>query len=202
MPSRQNRAILIVLILIAGASLWRTILVERDKQRIKGSYKEAQQLVSQLEAERTQLSGELSNAQRTIEVKAGDIKGLQTELQHVQDKLDQTVVELSSLQREHEQLRQHDASLTTQFSSVLAEKQELETKLASIKELKLAIREVKRKMRNERWQTWLARIETLKEEDQRKLASGNRGYIVREGQPTLGSARQLQVHVLEPQSAQ
>ena len=36
-------------------------------------------------------------------------------------------------------------------------------------------------------------------EDERRLAAGNRGYLVRDGVTTLRSATKLQVRVLDPQ---
>ena len=47
---------------------------------------------------------------------------------------------------------------------------------------------------------WRARAEAQRVEDQRRLAEGNRGYVVREGQPTVGGATTLHVRVLEPQT--
>ena len=202
MALRRNRIVLIVLTLVAAASLWRTVLVQREKNRISSAYDEAKQMVDQLETERTQLSQELSGAKQAIAGQTTEVKGLQEDLQRVQDRLDRTVVELSSLQREHEQVRQQNSSLTTQLSSIATEKQQLEAKLSDIKQLRLAIHGVRQKIWRERFAAWRAHIQTLKEEDQRALAAGNRGYVVRDGRPTLatGQKQTLQVHVLEPQS--
>ena len=200
MATRTNRVILLVLVVLAVGSFWRAISVEQEKRRIAGSYQQAQEMVQQLEDERAHLNDELVNARQTLEGQAGNITNLQQELQNVQEKLDQTVAELSSLQRDHELVRQQNSSLASQLSSVMTEKQQLEAKLSSLKELRLAIRDVKRQMWNERWAAWRARVDAFKREDQERLASGNHGYIVRQGVPTLGSSQKLQVHVLEPQT--
>ena len=200
MAIRANRVIVLALVALAVGSLWRAVSVEQDKRRIAESYHQAQEMVKQLEDERSHLNDELVNARQTVEGQAGNITTLQQELQGVQEKLDQTVVELASLQRDHALLRQQNASLSSQLGSVMTEKQQLEAKLSSLKELRVAIRDVKRRMWNERWAAWRARIETLKREDEERLASGNRGYIVRQGVSTLGSGQKLQVHVLEPQT--
>ena len=200
MATRTNRVIVLVLVALVVGSLWRAVSVEQDKRRIAESYQQAQEMVKQLEDERSHLNDELVNARQTVEGQAGNITNLQQELQGVQEKLDQTVAELASLQRDHALLRQQNASLASQLGSVMTEKQQLEAKLSSLKELRVAIRDVKRKMWNERWAALQARIETLKREDQERLVSGNRGYIVRQGVSTLGSSRKLQVHVLEPQT--
>ncbi len=136
-----------------------------------------------------------------MESQAGGRTSLQHDLNGLQDRLDKALVEIASLQKEHEGLRQQNTTLATQLSSVEAEKEALRAKLSSLKELKLAIRDVKSKMREERLAAWRQRIEAFREADQERLASGNRGYVVREGKPTLGTgSTRLRVHVLEPKS--
>ena len=91
-----------------------------------------------------------------------------------------------------------NTQLTAQLAAAKAEKAALEAKLSSIKELKLAIRDVRRKLWNERWADYRALAQARREQDQEQLASGNRGFVVKQGRSTLGSSPRLQVHVLEP----
>ena len=191
MAIRRSRIILLGLLVLLIASLWRTVALERDKRRIATIYEEAKHSLAQLEEERDQLTTELTSARGTIDDQTGKLTSLQEELQGVQQRLDQTVTEFASLQREHEQLRQ-------QNTSVMAEKQQLEAKLSSIHELKLAIRDLRYKMWQQRFaamREWFQRPRTT----DRVLASGNRGYIVRDGLSTLGTTTRLHVRVLEPE---
>ena len=200
MPTRRGRIVLLGVIALLAASLWRTASVQREKTRIADTYAQAQQMLRQLEEERARLNEELGEDRQTIETQATDMAGLRGELQGMQDRLSQTATELAALQREHEQLRQQHASLSTQLDAVMVEKQQLEAKLSSLRELKLAIRDVKRKMWAQRWVAWRARAEAQRTADQERLAMGNRGFVILSGRPTLGAASKLQVHVLEPQS--
>ena len=202
MALERNRIVLIIVAVIVIASLWRTLSLEGQKRRLATAYGEAQQTLDQLQAERAQLSAELSSAKETVEGQSEELSNLQNELMQVKDQLDRNIAELTSLQQDHEQLRQRDASLSAQLGSVLTEKAQLEAKLSSIKDLRLAIREVRRKIWSERWAEWRARAQAQREEDVRELAAGNRGFLVRDGLPTLGSLRPLHVNVLEPQSTQ
>ncbi len=188
-----RRILFAVLCLLVIGSLWRTVSVERDTRQITQAYQQARQMVEQLETERTHLNQELSSAHETLEGQTSALGNLQQELKSLQVRLDQTAGELAALQREHEQLQ-------GEHTSLLTEKQQLEAKLSSLKELRLAIHDVRRKMWNERLTAWHAHIQQVKEADQRQLAEGNRGYIVRDGAPTLGASQRLRVHVLEPQS--
>ena len=203
MAIRRTRWVLIVLALVALASLWRTVQVERDKREIAAAYQQAQQLASQLSEERDHLNQELSSTKQTMEGQAGEMEGLKHELSGVQDRLDETVTQLAALQREHETLRNHNSSLTTQLTSVTQEKEALAAKLSSLKELRLAIHGVKQKIRDEQWAAWRAHVEAARRADQEALASGNHGYVMRNGVSTLaaaGATPRMNVHVLEPQT--
>ena len=197
--SRQGRLLLAVLVVATAVSLWRAVVVERQKRHIAKSYAEAQQMVAQLTDEQQHLNEELAGARKTVETQTGDLASLRLELRSVQDRLDQTVVDLASLQREHDQLRQEKTSLVTELSAMSSEKEELERRLSSLQELRLAIREVKRKMSDERWAAWRAHVEQMKEADREALAKGNRGFVVHAGRSTIGAGPRLRVQVLEPQ---
>ena len=200
MATRRGRVILVVLGIATAVSFWRTAALERQKHRLSTAYTKVQGVVGQLTEERDRLNSELSTTRQTVEAQGGQLASLQHELEEAQGRLERTVDELASLQREQAHLRSQNSSLSMQLSAVTAEKAELEQRLSSLKELKLAIRDVKRKIWQQRWASLRTRIEQLRHEDQDRLASGNRGYIIRDGKSTLSSAARLQVHVLEPQS--
>lgn len=202
MTKPQGRLLLVALVAIVVISLWRATSVEQQKRQIAKAYDEAKQVLAQLETDRGRLSEELERAGRTMSAQATDLQALQQELSRVEGEMQQTVSELAILHQEHAQLREQNTSLASQLSSVTTEKQQLEARLSSLKELRLAIRDVKRKVWEDQWATWRARVQAQREEDQRRLASGNRGYLVRDGVTTLGSEVRLRVHVREPQAAQ
>ena len=201
MAERRGRIVLVILAVVTALSLLRTVSVDQQKRRLSNEYRQAQQAIQNLSKERAHLSDELTGAKGTIEGQAGQLSNLQHELDDVQARLDKTVNEIATLQQEHEQLRAQNTTLSTQLSSAIAERQQLEYKLSSLKELRLAIRDVKRKIWQERWAAWYVHVEAQKHVDEERLASGNRGYLVRDGKSTLASSTstKLQVHVLEPQ---
>ena len=200
MNQRRRAMLLLVLAVIAIASGWRVAAVERQKQQLARAYAQAQQIAQQLEAEREHLNNELVKVRQTVESQAGDIDTLQQELQEVQTRFAHTMGEIASLKKAHAELRQQNASLTAQLDEVGAEKRQLEAKLSDLQALKLAIRDVKRKMWQERFAAWRAHAESQRQTDQLELASGNRGYVLRQGVPTLSTPLRLHVHVLEPES--
>jgi chromosome segregation ATPase len=204
---RQGRYILGIMGGLLVASLVRTGMVQQEKTRLSEAYDEAQRLTEELTVERERLNDALGEARRTMDGQAADLVNLQQELGLIEERLTEASTEIASLKEERDTLQQQNASLTernttlaAQLDSTTAEKQQLEAKLSSIKELKLAIRDVKRKIRAEQVIAKRSRIESFREGDQQRLASGNRGMVIRDGKSTLGASPRLHVHVLEPQS--
>ena len=200
MLSRGTRIILAVLTVVSVGSLGRMLYVEREKQQLSSAYKEAQQMVQQLTQDRQQLTTDLASAKDTIQQQAGENASLQQQLQTVQGDLAKKTQQVATLQREQQQMKQQNAKLAADLNTATTEKQQLEARLSSLKELRLAIRDVKRQMWQQRLASWRARGDRFREADRERLAKGNRGFIVRDGQTTLGSTPRLHVHVLEPQA--
>ena len=201
MAARRGRIVLAILLTALAVSLWRTVSVERDRRKLDRAYEQSQQVVAQLTGERDHLTTELAQSKQTVEIQAGNISNLNTELVSVQAKLNEATTQIASLQREQGQMRGENAELATRLDAALAEKNQLEFRLSSLKELRLAIKDVRRKLWNERWADWYAYVQARREQDQEMLASGNRGFVVKQGRSTLGSIPRLQVHVLEPEES-
>jgi len=169
-----------------------------EKRKLASAYQEATATLAQLQKEHARLTEELTQARETMEGQSTELASVQNELSILQTKLGQTEQELA-------QLRQANEHLTDQVAVTTQEKEALEAKLSNLKELKLAIRDVRRKLWRQRWETWLARMREQQAKDQHRLAEGNRGYVVYNKKSTLGaagssSATTLQVRVLEPQT--
>ena len=56
MAFRRSRIVLILMLVAVIASLWRAVVVEREKRRIASEYVRAQQMIQQLGTERAQLT--------------------------------------------------------------------------------------------------------------------------------------------------
>lgn len=201
---RRGRIIVAMLAVLSITSLWRAVSVEHDRRRLATAYTESQDTVKRLSEEREHLTDQMTSASHVIEEQVGSMASLQAELERTQDRFQVASAELAQLQQEYATLRDRDTSLTAQLDEAVNEQQQLEAKLSSLHDLRLALRDVKRKIWQQRWAAWRARLDALKvarsEESDQVIAGGNRGYVVRDGRPTLGVRPTLHVHVLEPQS--
>lgn len=200
MASGRSRLLFIGLAALAIASLWRAAVVEHEKRRLAEAHAKIQRAMNELEDERTHLTGQLVEARQMIDEETNELSRLALELQHAQTQLERASKELASLQREHEELLAHDQSMSSQVSALMTEKQELDAKLSSVKGLRLAIRDLTRKMWQERWAMLREHLQARRHADHDLLIAGNRGYVVRDGASTLSSSPRMHVHVLEPQA--
>jgi chromosome segregation ATPase len=157
-----------------------------DKRKLSADYASAQRSLAELDHELTET--------RSIAQEQS------TELDRLQTRLADAQQEVQRLQFEQRGFRQANANLLQQLASVSEEKVLLEAKMQSIRELKVAIRNVKQQMWAKRRQEWLAKVDAQRAEDEHRLAMGNRGYLVRDGMTTLKSATKMQVRVLDPES--
>ncbi len=189
----DRRALLWFLVVAALVSGLLATKLALDKQQLASAYAKTQAMLSQLQQEQTHLNQELTQARETTDTQASDLAALQMRLAKAEQ-------EISRLQRDHEQLQQTNLTLAQHLTAVTQQNAQLEAKLSSLKELKIAIRLVNQRIQQEHRQAWLARIQARRDEDQRQLAQGNQGYVVRDGVPTIGFVTKLQVRVLEPQT--
>ena len=194
----RARFLITALLVAVVTSLARLAWLERQKRQLVLDYVQAQAVLKQLSAQRAALDTELVSAKQTIDGQTRDMTGLHDQLRDVQAQLDRTLVEIAQLQRERDELHASNTSLTEQLGTVTTEKQQLEVKLSDIHQLRLAIRDVQRKLWQRRWAMWEARIAQLRKADDDLTTAGNRGYVIAHGQPTTGTTPRMHVRVLDP----
>jgi chromosome segregation ATPase len=182
------------------ASVWRSTTLEGQKRQLTRAYREARQALEVLEGERGRLVEELTQTGSVATTQAIELTDLQRALGEVRARLEHAQTELVALQQEHELAEATNATLEQRVADLEEEKQQLQTRFSSLDALKLAIRDVRRRLRDERWAAWRERIDAQRDADRLALASGNRGFVLRQGVPTLGTKTRLHVRVLDVQS--
>jgi chromosome segregation ATPase len=110
---------------------------------------------------------EKQNIQDELKVRLEQLQNLQAELEDTKNELNVANKKLGSLEKVN--------------LALVEEKENLQTKLSSIKELKNAIRMVKLQIHQQKVARYLANKKMQKEVDAQQLASGNRGYMVKDG---------------------
>lgn len=152
--------------------------LEKNKQKILSLETQRQNLVSDLDKERNKAQGlsqekvELSEKLKLSEAKTTSLKkGMGLALV----KIKQLNCRNSILEAENIASREEKDNLKSKLIQVDQENNSLKAKLSSIAELKKAIRDLKIQKRNNR------------------ATEGNRGFLVKDGQPTSVSTVKIEV---------
>ncbi len=135
------------------------------------------------------LATKLINTEKDLETTMVRLSQEQNEKQQLQGELDITMQQLQKVKAELKGTRRQLKSVNGKLRGLernnlllLEEKENLEARLHSLKELKKAIREIKLERRQEKVQKTLVKKQQQKEIDAQKLAQGNCGYLIKDGQ--------------------
>ncbi|MCU0665924.1 MAG: hypothetical protein MUF05_02365 [Candidatus Omnitrophica bacterium] len=167
MAKDGNKVLLGVLILVVLASIffWKDYL--GLKTALISTQKELAQEKQEKEALKTTLNSEIDKLSKDLDANRVQV--------------DQLTAKLGDLESRHKESVKARKQIEDQYAQLQNQKQILEARLGSLSELKKAFREVKQDMRQKEIQQYLARKQKQKELDQKLLANGNRGFVIRDG---------------------
>ena len=189
---------LLVGIVSAGICVW-ILQLQRQKEQLRQTLAERTSVITQLEATHQQLAQELDQTKAAASLTATEIGRLQYQRAQLETELGWLNQNLGELKEAYLRVRDERDALQNRVQVLEQQQAAFEQRLTSIPELRKAIRQTAQaeaKQRREQRRRWLAR---LREADQHTLRHGNRGYVVRDGHPTLVGSR-LSIRVLSPES--
>lgn len=149
----------VIIALASGGYFWHAKMVSRTEEELK----ESRALVFKGLKEKQELDAKLTEAKKQI--------------QQLKAELEKTLKELDSVNAKLRVAGQENVLLQQ-------EKQRLESRLRSLTELRKAIRQLKIEINQQYMEQLLLRKKRQKEIDAAESASGNRGYLFREGRST------------------
>lgn len=178
-----------ILIGMAMVGVYRYAFLPKSSSDLISNFHAAQKELQALKSEKEALSKEL-------EIRKQDSQGIEqinAKLLEAEKALEELNVSVNMLKQENQGLKQDKDNLTLQVSSVTKERDALAARLKSFKELKKAIRDLKREIHLKKVAEWKEYVKKQKELDVQKLASGNQGYIVKSGKPTTTGKLSIEV---------
>ena len=116
------------------------------------------------------------------------------ELQDAHNELGLVKQKLSSSEKNGAQLEKIKQELDARILALESEKKTIEAKLHSLAELRKMVRQVKVEMHEQAVQRELTQEKLQQEIDAQKLASGNRGFMVRNSESTYKSSIRIEVN--------
>ena len=171
----------------AIAALWVRSLQWENRQ-LQAIVEQRNMVISQLAQEETQLKGDLVTAQQHLADTANEVARLDQVAQGFSQQVAQLSGDVNRVQQSYDQVRQEREELLQRVLDLETERMLLMRRLSSIDDLRLAIREAIETRKSERQAHWLSLIRAQRMTDAQELVNGNRGYLVRDGRPTMGNA--------------
>ncbi|MFA5344853.1 MAG: hypothetical protein WC315_01065 [Candidatus Omnitrophota bacterium] len=135
----------------------------------------------------------LNEVQTELNIERQLSASLQKELAATRIKLDRVKVELDNTRKQLNEVNKRSAVTQGDSIKLSMEKKTLKAKLDSLKELKAAIERVKREILQQKQQELLARKEAQREKNVRKLAEGNRGFVLKDSKSTYKPTVKIEV---------
>ena len=193
-PTRVVRAseLLLIGLVIATLALWILILQRKNEQLLQ-ALAERTVLISQLEARHQQLEEQVKQAGLEALDSAADIQRLQRHTARLEEDVEWLSQNLRDLKEAYARVQVE--------RSILEQRQaDLTQRLTSVAELRKAMRDAIQVGRRQRWEAWRQRLALLRETERLASQSGNRGYVMYQGRPTLTAGHHLAIHVHAPEA--
>jgi len=186
--------IFVALIAITIFSAYKYVSALKEKYELLNTLNEIKQQVQVLENDKQNLSRELDKERQLADKLTDQNSGLKENLRASIARLTKLFVDtekaqksLDDLQAQFSLLRAENSALKDQYTQVSSENETLKAKLGSAAELKKALREFRKQ---------IGKVgKEIKQKTQGKPVDGNRGFIIKDGQPTISPNKVIKIEV-------
>lgn len=200
---RRPAALTAAALLLLGVALagWWAWSVHRENRQLHTAVALRDQVIDELGTQGTHLVAELGEAKTHLLETAAEVARLDQQAQVFGIEMEQMNGELGRFQASYEAIREEREQLIKQVMDLEQERTTMLKQFSSVDELRLAIREAVEARKQARQASRLSRLAARRAPVDQQLADGNRGYLIRDGQPTVSAGtRWIRVH--EPESSQ
>ena len=173
--------------------------VEMENTELVSSVQRRDAIIHFLGQEGQRLKFELDDAHQRLAETAGAVERLDAQAQFFGKEVERLNQDVAQFQRSYLESREERAQLMQRVLTLEQEKTSLAKRLNSVDELKLAIREAIERRKQVQQADRLAILKTKRDAQEQWLSQGNRGYLVRDGRPTIGRST-VWIRVHEPET--
>lgn len=195
-----NQLILLTLIMISITGTIALVTQYRAFQEERYSMRE---LLNITRNENLKLKQELESTKVKLELYNQVLKekeDLQQELNELKSTLKETQDLLTQAKGDKDILATGAKQFSSELKSLLNQMRLLEGKIGGLDEIKLAlqariqsIKELRGRIRNFKREAFLNKVKVQKEIDRIKLEKGNRGLVIKNGQPTVSTQKTIEL---------
>jgi hypothetical protein len=184
-PVLRRIALFLGTLLLAGFALWALSLSQKNRA-LGEALEQRNAILVRIEQREAALERELMSARAQLASASTAVANFGEQTQTLEDEVGRLSGEVERFQQSYVRLREEREQLIQRVLASEQERLRLAARLSSIPELRLAIREAVKARHS---------ADTARQH----AAEGNRGYLVRRGQPTAGrSTMWIRVHEVEP----
>ncbi|MDP3732898.1 MAG: hypothetical protein Q8R31_07775 [Candidatus Omnitrophota bacterium] len=187
--AKNYKIILTALLLgITLFSVFKYLAALRERNDLMKNLNQAKSEVAALELEKQNLSQTIDKEKElqkalteenlTIKDELKKLAQLNDNLQNAQKTIEQLTSQIALSKAENTALGEEKDKLTLELVQVSQERDTLKVRLSSIPELKKTIKEIKIQMRK-------AKVMMKEITTKRQITEGNRGFLIKNGQPTF-----------------
>jgi len=204
----MNLQRLVTGVMVAGAVAiavyagWQYAALLRERERLTARLTEAQQSLAEVERARAQVEAELVTSQNNLQATLAEKATLTDRIGSLEEQTDRLTQEAAQAVKARAALEKTNATLKTQVAELTAQRNALDARLHSLDELTAAMQALQRRLREAgpgaAAQTHAPGAPVPPRPDH--AVSGNRGFVIQSGVPTIGPAR-FRVRVLPYESA-
>ena len=190
----QAKDLFVLLFLaIAGFSVYKFVVVQKEKIELLSSLNRAKEEVAALEIVRQNLMVSLDKERALQQKTAAQNSQLKLTIRAGRERMGELFKDIHQAEKELEDvsakfslLKEENKALSAEKDRITQENIELKGRLSSVKELKKAIREL-------RHQIHKVGGEIRDKAEEQRLLEGNRGFIIKDGKVTTSSKVRIEV---------
>ena len=171
-----------------------------ENQQLQAIINQRNAVITQLAQEESRLRLELGEAKTHLADTTSEVARLDQQAQGLGEQIQALTVEVNRVQASYTQVHAERAQLIQQVMDLEQERTTLRRRLSSVEELKTAIQEAIDIRKVAKQVERLAILHAKRQAEAVAIANGNRGYLIRDGRPTIGHTT-VWIRVHDPQAA-
>jgi len=187
-PKNAKIVVFVLLLSITVFSVYKYISALSGRYELLNALNEIKQQIQVLENDKQSLLLELEKEKQLADKLSEQNAGLRDNLRASIARLTRLFADAENAQESLEDIRAQfsllkaeNTALKEQFTQMSSENESMKAKLGSVSEMKKAIREFRKQMGK-------VGKEIKQQVNANQVAEGNRGFVIRDGQPTLTPA--------------
>jgi len=183
--------LLVFLLTIAVFSVFRYIVIFREKLELTSELTQVKKDISALQEEKQKLIEDIEKEKKENKVLGHKVTQLKGNLGAAQSRLARLFAEYSQTEKKLEDLNARFSLLKSENDALIKDNQNIRSKMKSSAELKKAMKQLRR-------QAFKVTKQIRHKADADRMIEGNNGYLIKDGKPTYPARIKVEITPASP----